>query len=315
MQSYIKRNKMYENLIAYRFRDKAECNRNYVFQFLSRTQQIFEYTGLPETMPAEYLELYLQYNGFACIAEYKNNLYAFFGGLGGEPDAYYQPTICTVNNPALGFDKTLNIGQDCIVIRNDLFYMGLLPIINRYATALVENDITMDMCGKNMRSVALISAPSDSVKKAADIFIQGVENGELSAVGDNAFLEGIKVFPMSGNASSRITDLIEYHQYLKAGLFNEIGLDANYNMKRERLSNGETELNQDSLVPLIQQMLDCRKRGVEQVNTMFGANITVELSPLWKSVQAESETPNTEPEPETETEVNADETDRNPNTE
>lgn len=292
MKPYTKKNRIYENIIAYDFRDKSECNRNYIMQFLNRTQQIFVYTGLPETIPAEYLELYLQYNGFVCITDKPGKLYAFFGGLGGEPDVYYQPTICTVSNPALNFNANLRIDKDCVIIRNDIFMNGLYPIINRYSTALVENDISMNMASINMRSTMLISAPSDTVKKAADIFIQKVADGELSSVGDNAFLDGIKVFPLSGSSATRITDLIEYHQYLKAGLFNEIGLDANYNMKRERLSNGETELNQDSLVPLITQMLECRKRGIEKVNEMYGTNITVELSPLWQAVKEESEQPN-----------------------
>lgn len=294
-----RKNRLYDSMISYDFTDKIRCNRNYIFQFLSRTQQIFTYTGLPETIPQKFLELYLQYNGFACIAEYAGKLYAFFGGLGGEPDEYYQPTICVVANQALKLNKTYTINKDCVIIRNDLFMYGLYPIINRYATALVENDITLNMFDKNMRSQIMITATSDIYQKAADKFITDLSDGKQASVGDNGFMSGIKVFPTLASGGQRITDLIEYQQYLKAGLFNEIGLDANYNMKRERLSNGETELNQDSLVPLIDHMLQQRQEGIEQVNKMFGTSITVSLSELWEQVREESTTSDIEKEEQT----------------
>lgn len=298
MNWFKRSNRLYDSMLSYDFRDKIKANRNYVFQYLSRTQQIFMYNGLPDTIPQKFLELYLQYNGFACIAEHHSKLYAFFGGLGGEPDAYYQPTICTVANPALKLDKTFVIDKDCVIIRNDLFMNGLYPIINRYATALVENDITLDMFDKNMRSQIMISATSDTYQAAADKYIDDLSDGKQAAIGDNAFLAGIRVFPTVSAGGHRITDLIEYEQYLKAGLFNEIGLDANYNMKRERLSNGETELNQDSLVPLIDHMLEQRKEGLEKVNAMFGTKISVDLSDLWQQVKDESTTPDLPEEPD-----------------
>lgn len=279
------KSKFYEQIVAYDFRDKAMCHREYCLQFLRRTQQMFEYSGLPETIPKEFLELYIQYNGFACIAEYKGNLYAFFGGLGGEPNEYYQPTTCVVANPALKFDKTFTINKDCVIIRNDIFMQGLMPIISRYATALVENDISMDMVSKNLRQPVFITAPTDTLRKAATKVIDDINDGKQSISGDSSFLDGIKVFPMQHAHGNGITDLIEYHQYLRGGLYNEIGLNANYNMKREKLNDGETALNQDSLLPLIDEMLFERQQGLERVNAMFGTNISVKLSEIWDNVK------------------------------
>lgn len=276
------KSQVYDNLIAYDFKDKLKCNRAYILEFLRRTNQIFEYTGLPDTIPQEYLELYLQFNGFACITKYNDRLYAFFGGVGGEPDAYYQPTVITVSNPALNFAKTLKIDSDCILMRNDIFMQGLMPIINRYVTAMVENDISLDMVSKNMRHLVFITAPTDNLQKAAQKVIDDINAGEQSIAADSEFLEGIKVFPLNSSHQNSITDLIEYHQYLKAGIFNEIGLNANYNMKREKLNDGETELNQDAILPLIQEMLIEREKGVEKINAMFGTNITVRLSDIWQ---------------------------------
>ena len=286
----------FENLYLYDFRDKARCMHEYIRQFLRRTERIFEYQGLPDTIPAEFLELYLQYNGFVGIFRTSGNLYASFGGLGGEPDAYYQPTTLVVANPALKFDATLEIGKDCVVIRNDVFMQGLLPIIKRYATALVENDISLDMVSTNMRSMTLFTAPTDNLRKAAQKTIDDLCAGKRSVAMDSSFLEGIKVFPTQTSHGNSITDLIEYHQYLRGGLYNEIGLNANYNMKREKLNDGETALNQDSLLPLIDEMLVERQKGLERVNAMFGTSISVRLSDIWANVKDKQDEERAEPE-------------------
>ena len=284
----------FESTKLYDFRDKEQCVREYTMQFLRRTERMFEYEGLPETIPAEFLELYLQYNGYVGIFQTSGNLYASFGGLGGELDAYYQPTKFVVANPYLKYNATLEINKDCIVIRNDVFMQGLLPIINRYSTALVENDISMDMVSKNLRRPVFITAPTAILRKSAEKVIEDIIAGKESVAADSSFLEGIKVFPTQQSHGNGITDLIEYHQYLRGGLYNEIGLNANYNMKREKLNDGETALNQDSLLPLIDEMLFEREKGLERVNAMFGTNITVRLSEIWDNVRSKQDEPESE---------------------
>jgi len=79
-----------------------------------------------------------------------------------------------------------------------------------------------------------------------------------------------------------VPQLIELQQYLKASWFNDIGLQANYNMKRESIGAEEGQMNNDGLIPLIEDMLKSRKEGIEQVNTMFSTNISVELASSWK---------------------------------
>ncbi|MBP5442657.1 MAG: hypothetical protein J6Y60_05400 [Treponema sp.] len=289
-----KRNELYQLFTAYDFRDKGRSFMHYCIQYLNRTQRMFEYSGLPDTIPAEFLERYLQMSGYAVIGEWNGKLYAFLGVLGGESKSpYYDYTWCTVSNSPLNCFKTYKIGEDCVIIKNDANYEGLRPIIARYSTALVENDISMEMMSKNMRVTVLIKAPNDDVRKEAEIFIEDVSNGKQSAIGGADFLEGMEVFPMSGSSSQRITDLIEYHQYLKAGLYNELGLQSNFNMKRESINEAETGMNDDVLIPLIDEMFYQRQEGVKRLNEMFGLNVTVKLSSIWEQVQKEIKTENT----------------------
>lgn len=272
----------------YDFKDKEECLRNYVVYMLNRTQRMFEYEGLPDTIPQRMLEMMLQINGFACFAEREGKLYAFWGGLGGEPDEYYRPTICTVSNPALKFSDTYKIGEDCVIVRNDSFLYGLIPLFRRYASAMVENDLSFRIASINTRITSWITAPDDSTKDAGNKYLKDVEAGDLGVCASNEFLDGIKVQP-TVNSQRTFTDLIEYQQYLKASWFNEIGLNANYNMKREKLSTTESQMNNDALLPLCQDMLMNRQQCLDEVNAMFGTNISVSFSSSWEKLIEEFE--------------------------
>jgi hypothetical protein len=98
----------------------------------------------------------------------------------------------------------------------------------------------------------------------------------------------VNITPFQAVAST-ITDLIEYHQYLKASLYNELGLNANYNMKRESINSNESQLNDDMLHPLIDDMLARRREALEEVNKMFGTNISVEFNGAWLTNEKEEE--------------------------
>lgn len=244
---------------------------------------MFEYEGLPETMQKTDLERLLQCNGFACVAERDGKLYAFYGGLGGEPNPYYLPTICTVANPALNFSQMFKIDVDCVIVKNDSYYNGLLPLINRYSAQLAENDISLRIADINARIISLITAPDGNTKLAAEEYIKKIIAGEIGIIADESFLDGIKAQPLAGSGyAGIITDLIELEQYLKASCYNELGINSNYNMKRESLNTEESQLNHDALIPLVDDMLENRKQGIEKVNQMFGTQISVKLGGVWR---------------------------------
>lgn len=272
----------------YDFNDKERAVRNYIVYMLNRTQKIFEYKGLPDTIPKRMLEFLLQINGFACFAKHEGKVYAFWGGLGGEPDVYYRPTICTVSNPALMLSKTFKIDDDCVIMRNDSFLYGLIPMFRRYATAMVENDISFKLAAVNTRIEALLSAPDDATKSAAEKYLQDIEAGKLGVIASNEFLDGIKAQPVKSSLRT-FTDLIEYQQYLKASWFNEIGLNANYNMKREKLSTTESQMNNDALLPLVDDMLESRREALKKINAMFDLNIEVDFASSWEKLLEEFE--------------------------
>lgn len=254
---------------------------------LNRVMSMFRYEGLPDTIPQKMLELYIMINGHSVVIEHNDNLYVCFGSWGGEPNEYYMPTKYVVSNPYLKLSKTYTIDDDCILVNNDSMYYGMLPLFKRYATALVENDLSMYMVDINSRLVSLIEAMDDKTKVSAEKFLDDIEDGKLGVVASTAFFEGLHTSPYGDHNHQCLTDLIEYQQYIKASFFNEIGLNANYNMKRESITANESQLNDDMLLPLIDDMLKCRRDFCDKINNMFGTDIMVNFSSSWEDNENE----------------------------
>lgn len=280
------------NLIGY-ITDKPKSAKSYFKYLLSRTQMMFKYTNLPETIDPMILERMLQVNGVACITEaaidtVEPSLYCFSGNLGGELDEYYRPTKFIVANPHLGKEGFF---KECIVngtephtgvlLYNDTEWQGLTSLIARYASLMTENVLTVRVADIMLRKMDIIIAGTDKAKKSADLFLKKLENGDLAAMSDSAFMESIRTLPVSNYNGSYLIQFIELQQYLKGSFYNELGLRANYNMKREAIGEGESTLDADSVLPLCENMLSCRRKTIAMVNQLYGTDISVDYNSAW----------------------------------
>ena len=263
--------------------DKAKVFENYCKYTFTRTQSMFVYEGLPDTIPVQWLESYLQRNGSCCIAEHEGKLYALLGNAGGELDEYYQPTIYTVANPALNISKSYKIGEECVYCRNDYDALGLTPLVSRYCGLMTENLLTVRISDINMRMMNLLSAPDDNTLQSTKQYLKDLEDGKLGVVGETPFFEGLKLQSKGVGNGDYMIQFIELQQYLKGSMYNELGINANFNMKREALSGEEVALNDDALMPLIDDMLKQRRAMCDELNAMFGLNVSVDYGSTWHS--------------------------------
>ena len=269
------------NNYLYNHTDKQKNINNSILYMLNRSNIMFKYHELPLSLPHFELERRLQNNGIIVLFMYKNELYctnefSFYGDL----DIYNNYNQVSINIPSVNINEILTIDKDCIIMKNDSFSMGLIPLYAKYCTLLTENEMTMLMYDVNTRVQTFISASDNTSLESANEFIKQLYNGKLTAIANDAFLDSLK-FNNKSNSATTIKDLVEYHQYLKGTLFNEIGLSANYNMKKERLTNADIELNSDNLYPLVDDMLYNRRSALEKVKEIFDISIQVELNSSW----------------------------------
>lgn len=278
--------------------DKEARMAAMIGETFDRLQSLFVYEGLPEEVPAKWLEHYLMSNGTAIFTKLNDKYYVFNGHPGAEMNAYYVPLRYVVADPWVKLpdgntlskefiieDHTWNgkeVKADCVMIRNDTFAVGLLPMVTKYCRRIMENEITMELASILARATINISCSDDRTKSSAELWLKRLIDGELAIMSETPFIEGLNVREFKEVADC-LVPLIEYHQYTKASFFNDIGLNANYNMKREAINSNESQLNDDMLKPLIDNMLQMRQEAVEEINKMYGLNITVEFNSAWKS--------------------------------
>lgn len=271
--------------------NKSEMINDSIYLMLSRSQDIFKYGNMPDTIEDYVFERCLQGDGHATIfKDNEDKLRVDVGQLGGLINQNYEFTQSNIANPFLEVTKTFYIQdvnghkKDCVVVRNDAYFNDLITLFKRNATLESEAYLTMQYQMIYGRLPLVLIASSEPQKKAFEEMLEKVIKGEkISALIDNKLFEGMRgIDSLSINKPDDLLPLMELGNYFKAKSFNDIGLNANFNMKREAINSSESGLNRDGLIPYIQQMLKWRKKGIEEVNSFFGTNITVELNDLWQ---------------------------------
>ena len=262
--------------------DKKHQLSNFKAVMFDKTLSMFEWEGLPESLPGVELEKLLQLNGFAVIAKYQGDLYAFDAGFKGQ-NAYNRPTHAIISNPALNFNATLELDKDCVLIKNDDMQQGLTKVYDKYGQLLIENEITMLINDYNKRIPFTISASDDSTIASAKSYLQKIIEGSIGVIGENKLFKSLNINQASTTSVTDFADLYGYQQFLTAELNNLIGLATNNNMKRERLTTNEIEVNKNASYPFTDNMLKNRKTAVDKINKLFDTDIKVEYSSIWGS--------------------------------
>lgn len=297
-----------EKITCIEWNDKNSIARLLVQNMLQKTNSMFEWKGLPNTVPQDYLEALLQYNGQAAIIKKDDKYFAVMGTVGGMRNYNYRPTILIVSNPYLlkqsetyviyygedtwvepPTDTLPNVNEKtekCVLIRNDSMMQGLVPLSNFYASQLVENIITKRRVVIGSRMMYLIAAATQDIKDDFDDVMQALEEGEVKAILAEEFLSNgvatqVATLPLADKQHDAITHLIEDQQYIKASWLNDFGLQANYNMKRESINSNESQLNKDAILPFVDNMLARRKEACKLLNELYGLNVSVDYSSAW----------------------------------
>ena len=278
-------------------KDKELLIDSHIRYMLNKTLSMFEYENLPETIPQRELEIIIQICRFGIVTKRDDKLFVFYGGLGGEPNEYYQPTQAIVANPYLRFSSVLKLDDyikndgDAVVIWNDDAHIGLYPMFRKYGELLSECEITMRYLLINKRFMNVLTANDDNELESLKTMFDNVEKGDgFGIIVTKTLIDASSIGNVeTGNTKmgNDLKDVIESYQYLKGSWYNDLGLNANYNMKRESINESESDMNEDALLPLIDDMLKSRQTAIDKINEKFGTDIKVKLSSSWKKIREE----------------------------
>lgn len=256
---------------------------------LNKTLGMFNYENLPDSLPREELEKILQSTGKAFIFNYDGKIVAVKIDLIYDDIDIYGRAL--KGNIYLQDKKELITVDlsDGVLISNDYLQLGLLSILEKYSKLINESESTLYIANIWKRASKLITASDDLTLNSAKTFINKMEQGEIGIISTNPIIDSFNVASESVSNVS-MSDLIQYDNYFKSLLYNEIGLSYNKQMKKERLITSEVEQEQESNKPFIENMLSCRSGGIEQVNNKFDLDIKIDIKESWrKSKPVESE--------------------------
>lgn len=291
--------------------DDKEPNKNIairdeIIRLLNMSNEIFKWSGKPfeeGIIPEDMLELFLQTNGLGVFIEFNNQIYFQPAGLapakGEQPlTPYYIPTGAIVVNPNLNLNETYNTNeysenQNAVLVKNDSNMLGLIPAFQKYATRLVENEITLFIADINARDAHIFEANDVKTFKAAQEYQKDIRKGKDSVVLSKEFGEGLKTHEAPGSQYNLISTLLQYNQFLRTDIMAQIGLSSLTNpFKKEAISSAESQGNNDTLLPAPSNMLKMRQHACQVFNKLFGekyGEISVELKSSWKYNQIEAE--------------------------
>ena len=241
---------------------------------------MFLYTNLPDTLPIEEIEKILQLSGTGFITMIDEQLvilkgdYCYF-----EVDIYNRPYKINCYLPDKKIYKMFNI-SDGVIIKNDYLERGLLPIFKKWGYLINESELTLIIANRYKRMVKTFIANDDPTAESVRTYLTKVDNGESSVITSNILWDSIKI---DGETNTNtLHELIEYDNYIKSELYKEIGLYSNDNMKKERLISSEVENGMNSIYPLVDNMLNCRKQAIDEINKKFNTDISVEFTSSWE---------------------------------
>ena len=294
----------------YDLTDKEKSLYDFFNQTLNKSLRMFSYTDLP--VPAIEFERQLQENGYTVIFKYQDKIYCNSGSLTGqEKSPYGEPTKAIINIPALNLSKAFDLETEAVLVKNDFLQVGLKPLILSKGTQIIENRLSMYLKNVLGRAPFTITANSDKSIVSAQAFINKLVSGDLAVIAEDSFLKDVDVNSLNQTGQATIQDLINYQTYLYGNLYSELGLPGLTNEKQERMISSEIESQQATIRPLVDNMLECREQGIEQMNKLFNGNTSVELDSVWNNVKQKQEAdviqktnsgekPEPEPEPEPE---------------
>lgn len=273
---------------------KNKITKHIIFEQLQRTMQMFDWdircNGKTSTkITRRSLELLVQSNGLGGVVKVNDELYCLYGTLGGEPNWNYMPSKFIFANAFLNESRECDIygidkDKDVVIIPNDSLYRGMIPTIKFHAEQLTETYLTKRAVLIWLRANRILTAPTSDAMDDLNDYMQDLELGKLASIYDKNFLKDIK--DLGGDSSVRgvVTQILECLQYEKAALFNDCGLQMNYNMKRESITSSEAQLGEGALLPKPDDMMDMRKMAVKEIKDVFDETWTVEFSSAWKDL-------------------------------
>ena len=249
---------------------------NHYFNHLSELgMTMFEWHNLPNGIDPRFMEMTLFNEGYAIFFydEAMDEYLCLQARIGGQMNVYRVPKIRTAY-AVNGYQYQLNETNSVIIYNNYLRYPSV-PDAQFFAAKLVNIDRAIDVNVNAQKTPILIRTTPDQQLGLENAFMKWQGNQPVIYANKGSDLD--KAFDvLTTGAPNVFKDLYE----LKTQTWNEaltrMGISSVNTVKKERMITDEVARAQGGTIASRYSRLEMRKQACEQINRMFGLNISVE---------------------------------------
>lgn len=257
---------------------------DYYYRLMLIARALFKWEGLPNGIDEKWIERYLFTEG-ACIF-YKDPTLGFMVakmGIDGTYNAYDEPTkvFPYATNYIYEGEQLIN-NSNCIIIRNNDDMIPTYPTIQLYSFKLTNIDRTIDTNVIAQKTPIIVKCTDKQKLSFKNAMNQRNDNEPVIYADKGLNTEEVKVLDIKAPI------VFDKLQLQKHAVWNEcmtfLGIN-NANMdKKERLVDDEVQANNEQVQASEDIFLKARQKACEEINKMFGTNISVKRRNLSKNV-------------------------------
>lgn len=243
-------------------------------QLFNKVNKLYTWNNLPESIPQKEIETRLILWGKCGIVKAGAELLAVdieMFGITNYYDEFKQFNYCT---PLQNGMRT--IGKDGVLVDNDTLRNPIIPIIDRYSMMLAHAEISFINALVNGRDAKTIVASSNQMAEEIRKYQNKLYDGANDVIVDRALI-GAEFHENDHSPLNFVKSLYDVRNEILYAFYEDLGIKKNQ-QKRERLVADEVSADEVLLKLNILDMTDARKRAAEQINTMFGTNISVKCN-------------------------------------
>lgn len=269
-----------------KYRNNAEF-RNVYMQLYNLAVSRFEWKNLPDTCNERYLEMALLTSGMAGIADDAEKGYISLRGApaSGTYNIYGEPTHLRMFGWN-GFNKvytcymqgSVNTDAKAVICRDNPTMYPYISYIATYAIRIADIMRSIDVAAKKLKVPYFIVAEQAQISTIEEILNQ-VEGNEEKVVMSNATNPNAFDVKPTQVRGELLTSLWETLDNTEARLRAILGIESAPNQdKKERLITDEVNSNNMFTDANLRLCLRQRKIFCENVNEMWGLDISVDVA-------------------------------------
>ncbi len=252
-------------------------NQRTYLQYVNRLTELsismYDWKNLPDTVDARFLELALFNDGMAVF--FKDEVMGYLGlqvMTGGALDVYRIPITRTAFAQN-GYQMKLDQSNSVIIFNNMLHTNSILDV-QEMSKRLYEIQRTIDVNVIQQKTPKIITCTENQRLVMKNLYAQYMGNEPFIFGDKNLDLSGIKTFDTtSPYVADKLYDLKT--QYWNEAL-TYLGISNVNTVKKERMITDEIQRNLGGTIASRYSRLFMRQQACEQINKMFGLNISVD---------------------------------------